>query len=177
MNIKEAKQELLQTIQVYAAVILMAIISCHLSDNGRFSWSGRPVSAKQRSWNRPQRMWNRIIAYTITHHTRQSATVGLPVIVVPEFFREKNTCNRIHHERDFIASVYEKIEETGCVSESFLLDEINCVSETLVPTGVAVAVHENIWYLSGSIRLDHCCRRNCWSNKSAREFDIVTLTA
>ena len=35
---------------------------------------------------------------------------------------------------EIIASVYEKIEETGCKEGILFIDEINCVSETLVPT-------------------------------------------
>ena len=35
---------------------------------------------------------------------------------------------------EIIASVYEKMEETGLKEGILFLDEINCVSETLAPT-------------------------------------------
>lgn len=35
---------------------------------------------------------------------------------------------------EIIASVYETIEKTGCKEGILFIDEINCVSETLVPT-------------------------------------------
>ena len=52
-----------------------------------------------------------LVAYTITHHTRQSA-VGLP------FIREKNFGGKTFSVTEYtmseiIASVYEKMEQTG----------------------------------------------------------------
>ena len=52
-----------------------------------------------------------LVAYTITHHTRQSA-IGLP------FIREKEYSGQTYSVTEYtmseiIASVYEKIEQTG----------------------------------------------------------------
>ena len=73
-----------------------------------------------------------LVAYTITHHTRQSA-IGLP------FIREKRYGDREYSVTEYtmseiIASVYEKIEATGILEGILFIDEINCVSETLSPT-------------------------------------------
>lgn len=73
-----------------------------------------------------------LVSYTITHHTRQSA-VGLP------FIRERSyggeVCSVTEYTMsEIIASVYEKMEETGLKEGILFLDEINCVSETLAPT-------------------------------------------
>ena len=73
-----------------------------------------------------------LVAYTITHHTRQSA-VGLP------FIKEKTYGGVSYSVTEYtmseiIASVYEKMEQTGLREGILFIDEINCVSETLAPT-------------------------------------------
>ena len=88
---------------------------------------------KHRSWNRSQENVRlELVAYTITHHTRQSA-IGLP------FIREKEYSGQTYSVTEYtmseiIASVYEKIEQTGNKEGILFIDEINCVSETLAPT-------------------------------------------
>ena len=77
-----------------------------------------------------------LVSYTITHHTRQSA-VGLP------FIREKEYGGRTYSVTEYtmseiIASVYDKIEQTGNQEGILFLDEINCVSETLAPAHAPV---------------------------------------
>ena len=73
-----------------------------------------------------------LVAYTITHHTRQSA-VGLP------FIRQRSYGGRDvsvteYTMSEIIASVYAKMEATGLKEGILFIDEINCVSETLAPT-------------------------------------------
>ena len=73
-----------------------------------------------------------LVAYTITHHTRQSA-VGLP------FIRERNFGGKTRSVTEYtmseiIASVYAAMERTGKQHGILFIDEINCVSETLAPT-------------------------------------------
>ena len=73
-----------------------------------------------------------LVAYTITHHTRQSA-VGLP------FIRERNYGGHTRSVTEYtmseiIASVYAAMERTGKKNGILFIDEINCVSETLAPT-------------------------------------------
>ena len=71
------------------------------------------------------------VAYTITHHTRQSA-VGLP------FIRQRNYGGKDvsvteYTMSEIIASIYAKMEATGLSEGILFIDEINCVSETLAP--------------------------------------------
>lgn len=72
-----------------------------------------------------------LVAYTMTHHTRQSA-LGLPLI------REKQyggkTCSATEYTMsEILAAVYDRMEQTGTDRGILFLDEINCVSETLMP--------------------------------------------
>ncbi len=73
-----------------------------------------------------------LVAYTITHHTRQSA-VGLPFIRQRNYGGKDVSRDRIHHERDHCQRLRQD-GATGLNEGILFIDEINCVSETLAPT-------------------------------------------
>ena len=115
-----------------------------------------------------------LVAYTITHHTRQSA-VGLP------FIKEKTYGDVTYSVTEYtmseiIASVYEKIEQTGLREGILFIDEINCVSETLAPTMLQFLQCKTFgnqkvpegWVIVAAGNPPEY-------NKSVREFDVVTL--
>lgn len=115
-----------------------------------------------------------LVAYTITHHTRQSA-IGLP------FIREKEYGGQTYSVTEYtmseiIAAVYDKIEQTGMKEGILFIDEINCVSETLAPTMLQFLqckmfgnqkVPEGWMIVAAGNPPEY--------NKSVREFDVVTL--
>ena len=115
-----------------------------------------------------------LVAYTITHHTRQSA-VGLP------FIRERNFGGKTRSVTEYtmseiIASVYAAMERTGKKNGILFIDEINCVSETLAPTMLQFlqcktfgnqAVPEGWVIVAAGNPPEY--------NRSVREFDVVTL--
>lgn len=115
-----------------------------------------------------------LVAYTITHHTRQSA-IGLPVIEKRKFGDREYTVTE-YTMSEIVASVYRCMENTGCQEGILFIDEINCVSETLAPT--------MLQFLQCKTFGSHTIPRG-WVivaagnpsryNKSVREFDIVTL--
>ena len=115
-----------------------------------------------------------LVAYTITHHTRQSA-IGLP------FIREKEYGGQVFSVTEYtmseiIASVYEKIEQTGIREGILFIDEINCVSETLAPAMLQFLQCKTFgnqkipegWIIVAAGNPPEY-------NKSVRDFDIVTL--
>ena len=115
-----------------------------------------------------------LVAYTITHHTRQSA-VGLPFIKEKEF-QGKSYSVTEYTMSEIIASVYEKIEQTGIAEGILFIDEINCVSETLAPTMLQLlqcktfgsqSVPEGWIIVAAGNPPEY--------NRSVREFDVVTL--
>ena len=116
-----------------------------------------------------------LVAYTITHHTRQSA-IGLPYIVHKNF-GGKDYAMTEYTMSEIIASVYEKMEATGLKEGILFIDEINCVSETLAPTML-------LQFLQGKTFGNHRVPKG-WIivaagnppqyNKSVKDFDIVTL--
>lgn len=115
-----------------------------------------------------------LVAYTITHHTRQSA-IGLPYIVEKEFHGKKVSITE-YTMSEIIASVYEKIETTGMKEGILFIDEINCVSETLAPTMLQFLQCKTFgnqkvpqgWIIVSAGNPPEY-------NKSVRDFDVVTL--
>lgn len=115
-----------------------------------------------------------LVSYTITHHTRQSA-VGLP------FIREKKFGGKTYSVTEYtmseiIASIYEKIEQTGLKEGILFIDEINCVSETLAPTMLQFLQCKTF----GNQRVPEgwvivAAGNPPEYNRSVREFDVVTL--
>ena len=94
---------------------------------------GPPGIGKHRSWSRFQGECEiGLVAYTITHHTRQSA-IGLPFIQT-KIYGGKEYSVTEYTMSEIIAAVYEKIEQSGMKEGILFIDEINCVSETLAPT-------------------------------------------
>ena len=66
-----------------------------------------------------------LVAYTITHHTRQSA-IGLPLID-KHTFGDKEYAVTEYTMSESVASVYQCMEESGCKEGILFIDEINCV--------------------------------------------------
>lgn len=115
-----------------------------------------------------------LVAYTITHHTRQSA-VGLPFIEKKCYGGREYSVTE-YTMSEIIASVYEKIEETGVKEGILFIDEINCVSETLAPAMLQFLQCKTFgnqkvpegWIIVAAGNPPEY-------NKSVRDFDIVTL--
>lgn len=115
-----------------------------------------------------------LAAYTITHHTRQSA-IGLPCIVEREYAGQHFSVTE-YTMSEIVASIYEKIQETGLEEGILFLDEINCVSETLAPAMLQLlqcktfgthSVPEGWLIVAAGNPPEY--------NKSVRDFDVVTL--
>ncbi|MBR5047244.1 MAG: AAA family ATPase, partial [Eubacterium sp.] len=115
-----------------------------------------------------------LVAYTITHHTRQSA-VGLPFIK-EETYGEKTFSVTEYTMSEIISSIYRYIRETGREEGILFIDEINCVSETLAPTMLQFLQCKTFgnqavprgWIIVAAGNPPEY-------NKSVREFDFVTL--
>lgn len=114
------------------------------------------------------------VAYTITHHTRQSA-IGLPVI------REKSYGGKLYSVTEYtmseiIASVYDHMEQSKKTEGILFIDEINCVSETLAPAMLQFLQCKTFgshqvpegWVIAAAGNPPEY-------NKSVRDFDVVTL--
>lgn len=114
-----------------------------------------------------------LIAYSMTHHTRQSA-LGLPYIISKTYGGKEYSVSE-YTMSEIIASVYDMIEETGHKEGILFLDEINCVSETLAPSMLQFLQYKTFgrhkvpdgWIVVTAGNPPEY-------NNSVREFDIVT---
>lgn len=115
-----------------------------------------------------------LVAYTMTHHTRQSA-IGLPLIEKHTYEGKEYSATE-YTMSEIIESIYATMSETGKKQGILFLDEINCVSETLAPAMLSLLQRKMFgthkvpdgWIIIGAGNPPEY-------NKSVRDFDIVTL--
>lgn len=175
MNIQEAKKEISNTLRAYLAK----------DENGDYIYPlirqrpvllmGPPGIGKTAIMEQAAAECGvGLVAYTITHHTRQSA-IGLPEIVKRNYGGREMTVTD-YTMSEIVASVYDCMERTGKKEGILFIDEINCVSETLAPAMLALLQNKTFgshkipagWVLAAAGNPPQY-------NKSVREFDIVTL--
>ncbi|MCI8292570.1 MAG: AAA family ATPase [Hespellia sp.] len=175
MDIKRAKQEIENTIRAYLQKDEFGDYQIPAVRQRPVLLMGPPGIGKTQIMEQIARDCRvGLVAYTITHHTRQSA-VGLPFIQEKEYGGNKYSVTE-YTMSEIIASVYEKIEKTGCQEGILFIDEINCVSETLAPTMLQFLQKKTFgnqevpkgWIIVSAGNPPEY-------NKSVREFDVVTL--
>ena len=175
MNIKQAKEEIKHTVQAYLSKDAFGEYKIPAVRQRPVLLIGPPGIGKTQIMEQIARECEiGLVAYTITHHTRQSA-VGLPFIKEEQYDGKTYSVTE-YTMSEIISSVYRKIEESGRKEGILFIDEINCVSETLAPTMLQFlqcktfgnqAVPEG-WIIAAAGNPPEY-------NKSVREFDMVTL--
>ena len=175
MNIKQAKQEIANTLKAYLA----------RDDLGNYlipSVRQRPVLLMGPPGIGKTQIMEQIaaetgvglVAYTITHHTRQSA-IGLPFIEKRTYAGREVSVTE-YTMSEILSSVYQMMERTGVKEGILFLDEINCVSETLAPMMLQFLQCKTF----GNQQLPEgwlivAAGNPPEYNKSVRDFDVVTL--
>lgn len=133
MNIKQAKNEIRHTVEAYLAKDETGEYVIPEIRQRPMLLMGPPGIGKTQIMEQIARELKvGLVAYTITHHTRQSA-VGLPFIREEEFLGKTYSVTE-YTMSEIIASVYRRIRDSGQKEGILFIDEINCVSETLAPT-------------------------------------------
>ena len=175
MNIKRAKQEIIDTIGAYLDRDEFGQYRIPEIRQRPVLLMGPPGIGKTQIMEQIARECDvALVAYTITHHTRQSA-VGLPFISTKEYDGKKVSVTE-YTMSEIIASVYDRMEESGKREGILFIDEINCVSETLVPTMLQFLQCKTFgnrkvpegWVIVAAGNPPEY-------NRSVREFDVVTL--
>ena len=132
MDIKQAKQQIKYTMQAYFAKDEFGGYALPPQRQRPVFLLGAPGIGKTAIVEQiAQELDVGFVAYSMTHHTRQSA-LGLPFIVQKQYGGEMYDVSE-YTMSEIIAAVYDSIEQTGHAEGILFLDEINCVSETLTP--------------------------------------------
>ena len=175
MNIKQAKEEIKHTVAAYLSKDAQGEYRIPVVRQRPILLMGPPGIGKTQIMEQiAMECKIGLVAYTITHHTRQSA-VGLPMI------KEESFDGKIYPVTEYtmseiIASIYRKMKKTGQREGILFIDEINCVSETLAPTMLQFlqcktfgnqAIPEGWLIVAAGNPPEY--------NKSVRDFDMVTL--
>ncbi len=175
MNIKQAKQEIADTLKAYLAKDGLGNYLIPPIRQRPVLLMGPPgVGKTQIMEQAAAEAGVGLVSYTITHHTRQSA-VGLPFI-------EKRIYGGVEYSvteytmSEILASVHRLMERTGIREGILFLDEINCVSETLAPLMLQFLQCKTF----GNQRLPEgwliaAAGNPPEYNRSVRDFDVVTL--
>ncbi len=175
MNIKEAKQEVQHAVRAYLARDSYGRYRIEKVQQRPLLLIGAPGLGKTAIMAQiAEELEIGLIAYSMTHHTRQSA-IGLPYI--EEHTYEGQTFHITEYTMsEIVASIYRYMEQTGLKEGILFLDEINCISETLTPMMLQFLQYKTFgnhpipegWVIV-------CAGNPPEYNKSVREFDVVTL--
>lgn len=175
MNIKQAKEEIKHTVMAYLSKDEQGEYRIPVIRQRPILLMGPPGIGKTQIMEQiAMECKIGLVAYTITHHTRQSA-VGLPMIKEESFDGTTYPVTE-YTMSEIIASIYCKMKKTGQKEGILFIDEINCVSETLAPTMLQFlqcktfgnqAIPEGWLIVAAGNPPEY--------NKSVRDFDMVTL--
>jgi len=175
MNIKQAKQEITNTLKAYLTKDELGNYLIPTVRQRPVLLMGPPGIGKTQIMEQiAAETGVGLVAYTITHHTRQSA-IGLPFIEKRIYGGEEFSVTE-YTMSEILASVYQLMERTGLKEGILFLDEINCVSETLAPMMLQFLQCKTFgnqslpegWLIVAAGNPPEY-------NKSVRDFDVVTL--
>ncbi|MDD5804572.1 MAG: AAA family ATPase [Clostridia bacterium] len=175
MNIKRAKEEIRNTIEAYLLKNEYGEYEIPVMAQRPIFLIGAPGIGKTQIMEQISRECKvGLVSYTITHHTRQSA-IGLPFISKKEFDGKEMAVTE-YTISEIVASIYEKIQDSGLREGILFIDEINCVSETLAPAMLQFLQCKTF----GSHKIPEgwlivAAGNPPEYNKSVREFDVVTM--
>lgn len=175
MNILEAKNEIINTVHAYLLKNEHGEYAIPSIRQRPVLLIGPPGVGKTQIMEQIADECNiGLVSYTITHHTRQSA-VGLPMISEEEYEGKKYSVTE-YTMSEIIAGVYKCIKYEGKREGILFIDEINCVSETLVPMMLQFLQCKTF----GNQKLPEgwiivAAGNPHEYNRSVREFDMVTL--
>lgn len=175
MNIKKAKEQIINTVRAYLAK----------DNHGRYvipQHKQRPVflvgppgiGKTEIMAQIASELGIGLLSYSMTHHTRQSA-LGLPVIKQNEYKGRSFDVSE-YTMSEILASVYSLMNKSGVENGILFLDEINCISETLMPIMLQFLQYK----VFGGHKLPEgwvvvTAGNPPEYNNNVREFDIVTM--
>ena len=176
MDIREAKQQVKDTVEAYLACDDAGMPRITSAEQRPIFLLGAPGIGKTAIVSQvADELDIGLVAYSMTHHTRQSA-LGLPFIVHKTYRSGAEFDISEYTMSEIIASIYDYMEESGHDTGILFLDEINCVSETLYPSMLQFLQFKTF----GRHRVPEgwivvCAGNPPEYNRNVHEFDIVTM--
>ncbi len=174
MNIAEAKEQIKRSVKIYLTKNEDGEYKIPVQKQRPIFLYGAPGIGKTAIMEQISKELDiSLVTYSMTHHTRQSA-LGLPFISQKTYMGKQYDISK-YTMSEIIASVYDKIEESGKTEGILFLDEINCVSETLEPAMLQFLQYK----IFGSHRVPEgwvvvTAGNPPQFNRSVHEFDVVT---
>ena len=175
MNIKKAKEQIINTVKAYLAKDELGRYMIPQHKQRPVFLMGPPGIGKTEIMSQiASELGIGLLSYSMTHHTRQSA-LGLPVIKKNEY--KGNVFDVSEYTMsEILASVYSLMNKSGVENGILFLDEINCISETLMPIMLQFLQYK----VFGGHKLPEgwivvTAGNPPEYNNSVREFDIVTM--
>ena len=175
MNIKKAKEQIISTVKAYLAKDELGRYMIPQNKQRPIFLVGPPGIGKTEIMSQiASELGIGLLSYSMTHHTRQSA-LGLPIIKKGEYKGEQFDVSE-YTMSEILASVFSLMNRSGLESGILFLDEINCISETLMPIMLQFLQYK----VFGGHKLPEgwivvTAGNPPEYNNSVREFDIVTL--
>ena len=175
MNIKEAKQYIEDSVQMYLKKDEDGEYRIPVVRQRPLFLLGAPGIGKTAIMEQIAGDLNiALVSYSMTHHTRQSA-LGLPFISHKEYEGTEYDVSE-YTMSEIIASIYDVMKKSDIKEGILFLDEINCVSETLAPSMLQFLQYKVFgrhkvpdgWVIVTAGNPPEY-------NKSVRDFDVVTL--
>ena len=175
MNINQAKEYIKDTVQLYLKKDEFGEYRIPVVRQRPVFMIGAPGIGKTAIMEQiAQELSIGLVAYSMTHHTRQSA-LGLPIINEREYGGEHYQVSE-YTMSEIISSIYDVMKESGMKEGILFLDEINCVSETLSPSMLQFLQYKVFgrhqvpdgWVIVTAGNPPEY-------NKSVHDFDVVTL--
>jgi len=175
MNIERAKQEIRRTLRAYRKTLPDGSLKIPVEKQRPLLLIGPPGIGKTAIMKQlAEETGEGLVAYSMTHHTRQSA-IGLPIIETRSYGGTERSVTE-YTMSEIVAAIYDYIEKTGKKTGILFLDEINCVSETLSPVMLQLLQNKTFgthalpegWIIVAAGNPPEY-------NASVREFDMATL--
>ena len=175
MDIREAKVQLTHAVRAYLAKDGQGLPLTRKDQQRPIILIGPPGIGKTAIVSQVAReLGINLVSYSMTHHTRQSA-LGLPYIA-DETYGDRTYRVSRYTMSEIIGSVHDAMAETRKDEGILFLDEVNCVSETLMPSMLQFLQFKRF----GQHELPAgwvvvCAANPADYNRSATELDAATL--